>query len=169
MIEQERKLGILDSLLLGEYILFMHGPMSHLKLQKLVYYVQAYHLAYFGQPIIEDDFEAWVHGPVSRKLYDVVKEHSLLYTDVGYKNEGGETPDIKIQALLTEEQLELLGDVLSEYAQIKGLQLENLTHSELPWQKARVNYGSGDRCNVIIPKDVMKNYYREQLYGEAQN
>lgn len=165
VIQEERKLGFLDSTLLGEYILQVSGSMSHLKLQKLVYYVQAYHLAYFGEPLIEDDFEAWVHGPVSRKLYDVIKQHSLLYTDVNYKHEGAPMPDEKVQKLLTEEQLELVGDVLKEYGQLKGLQLENLTHSELPWQNARQGFGSGDRCNEIIPKKVMKEYYREQLYG----
>ncbi len=65
MIATQKEIAKVDSLLLSEFILFKYGPMSHLKLQKLLFYAQALHLAYFDEPIIEDDFEAWVHGPVS--------------------------------------------------------------------------------------------------------
>ena len=63
----------IDAVILGEYILETSGAMSHLKLQKLLYYMQALHLAYFDQPLVNDDFQAWLHGPVSRILYDHVK------------------------------------------------------------------------------------------------
>lgn len=43
--------------------------ISNLKLQKLVYYAQAWHLAIHGTPLFEEDFEAWVHGPVIPSLY----------------------------------------------------------------------------------------------------
>ena len=58
----------IDSIVLSNYILKHYGPMSHLKLQKLLFYCDAYCLAYFGQELITDQFEAWVHGPVSRKV-----------------------------------------------------------------------------------------------------
>ena len=53
-----KKISKIDSELLTEYILSKYGKMSHLKLQKLLYYVQAFHLAYFDSPLIDDDFEA---------------------------------------------------------------------------------------------------------------
>ncbi|MBR2290865.1 MAG: DUF4065 domain-containing protein [Prevotella sp.] len=54
----------IDSIVLSNYILKHYGPMSHLKLQKLLYYCDAYSLAYFGEELITDQFEAWVHWPV---------------------------------------------------------------------------------------------------------
>ncbi len=72
-------LQTIDSELLAQYILWKVGKASHLKVQKLLYYIQGYHLAYFDEPVIEDDFEAWVHGPVSRRLFDRLKDKSLLH------------------------------------------------------------------------------------------
>ena len=83
MIVAIKNINMTDSELVAEYILFKYGPMSHLKLQKLLYFVQGYHLAYFGKPLFEDDFEAWVHGPVSRKLFEKHRAESILYKEIG--------------------------------------------------------------------------------------
>jgi uncharacterized phage-associated protein len=47
--------------------------VSNLQLQKLVYYAQAWHLALYDRPLFEDDFQAWVHGPVIPELFDKYK------------------------------------------------------------------------------------------------
>src|SRR3990167_4770105 len=90
MVQILKKLGMVDSNDLANYVLMKQGQMSHLKLQKLLYYIQAYHLANLEAKIIADDFEAWVHGPVSRKLFDKVKDLSLLYSEIDFKLEEGE-------------------------------------------------------------------------------
>src|SRR5688572_6613441 len=97
-----------DSMLLCEYILERGGAMSHLKLQKILYYIQALHLAYFDEPIIEDDFQAWLHGPVSRKIYDQIKGHSKLYSEVGYIKTEREDPSQVLPHMITGDQLELV-------------------------------------------------------------
>lgn len=51
--------------------------MTHKKLQKLCYYVQALHLAIYGEPLIDTYFEAWVHGPVAPELYNEYKSHGM--------------------------------------------------------------------------------------------
>src|SRR5579863_3866825 len=43
--------------------------ISNLKLQKLVYYAQGFHLAIFGAPLFPEDIYAWNHGPVVPSLY----------------------------------------------------------------------------------------------------
>jgi len=166
MMSQEKEMGTIDSLVLGEYILKYGGDMSHLKLQKILYYIQAYHLAYFGLPIFEDDFEAWAHGPVSRKVFSELREISLLYNEIRYVYTPGETPPEEILSRqLTDEQVELVNDVIKEYGTLTGLQLENLTHSESPWLDSRKGYGPGDKCSVVIPKETIQEYFRSQIYG----
>ena len=141
--------------------------MSHLKLQKILYYVQALHLAYFDTPIIEDDFQAWLHGPVSRKVYDQIKGHSVLYTEVTYiYNEGEEYPNVILKELITKDQLELVNEIIDGYGKLTASQLENLTHSEKPWLDARVGYGVADRCEVVITKEAMRDFYKKEIYGE---
>ena len=66
-------------------------------------------------------------------------------------------PD-KININLTEEQKEIIDDVLDEYGDKTGYYLECLTHSERPWKVAR---SKGE--NSIISKKEINNYYSELL------
>lgn len=168
MITSIKQMIKIDSEIVAEYILFKYGPMSHLKLQKLLYYVQAYHLAYFGEPLFDDDFEAWVHGPVSRALYEKHRTKSVLYDVVRYELENGKpNPELILTELLTSEQVELINEVLDEYSKLNSFELENETHGEAPWIEARKGFGVADRCNAIISKERMKEYYSTRLNAEA--
>lgn len=168
MISIQKDIVTIDSIVLAEYILEKYGPMSHLKLQKLLYYVQALHLAYFDAPLIEDGFEAWVHGPVSKTLFDKVKGHSKLYNEIAFEPEAGNLlPSQIIEKSLTSDQIQLIRDVLDEYSKLTGFELENMTHAELPWKEARIGIGSGDSSDKIISNETMRNFYKEQLYAEA--
>ena len=40
--------------------------LTNLKLQKLLYYQQGYHLAAFGTPLFEENVESWMYGPVGQ-------------------------------------------------------------------------------------------------------
>ena len=50
-------------------------PVTHLKLQKLCYYAEAMYLAIYGERLTGENFQAWPHGPVSKKLYDKYKDY----------------------------------------------------------------------------------------------
>lgn len=144
----------IDSINLAKYIIKRMAErgkrINHLKLQKLLFYVVAWHLVYTGTPIIEEDFEAWLHGPVLRSVWNYFKTYSTMFQDLPY-------PD-KININLTEEQKEIIDDVLDEYGDKTGYYLECLTHSERPWKVAR---SKGE--NSIISKKEINNYYSELL------
>src|SRR3954463_13629493 len=53
----------------AEYILSRLGPMSAMKLQKLVYYCQAWSLAWTDEELFREEIEAWSNGPVIPSLY----------------------------------------------------------------------------------------------------
>lgn len=55
----------------AEYILSQHGEMSAMKLHRLVYYSQGWHLAWEGHPLFEDEIQAWANGPVIPALYEL--------------------------------------------------------------------------------------------------
>ena len=55
------------------YILRKQGPLSAMKLQKLVYYAQAWSTVWDDQPLFSEAVEAWANGPVVRELYDVIE------------------------------------------------------------------------------------------------
>jgi uncharacterized phage-associated protein len=131
--------------------------MTHKKLQKLCYYSQAWHLALHGSELFAERFEAWVHGPVSPVLYSI-------YADYGWEKIPSETS----QPILEEASEGILQAVWNTYASFDGDQLEALTHSEAPWQKARGNLQPCDTCTREIKHQDMRDYYL-QKFKESQN
>ena len=77
-----KEITTIDSKYLAEYILLKAGSMSQLKLHKILYYIHSYHLAYFDSSLIDDTFQAWVHGPISMKIYNLFKEKYSLYSEL---------------------------------------------------------------------------------------
>ena len=126
--------------------------ITNLKLQKLVYYAQAWYLANKGEELFPDDFQAWVHGPAIPALYGQYKKF-------------GSTPilcnlDIKnVSSRFSDDLLQFMKELLGVYLPYGAYQLELMTHSEDPWIKARNGYEKDQSCSVIILKDDMKEYY----------
>ena len=165
-MEQIKEIGQVNALLLADYILQEYGSMSHLKLQKLLYYCEAYHLAYINKILIRQEFEAWVHGPVCRDVYNNLKDSSLLYSDISFVVEKKNyNPKSEIIKILTTEQLDVITEVLEELSTWTGLELETATHNELPWIEARAGYSPGERCSQIISKETMNRFYKKEING----
>ena len=152
-----------DSIALAEYISAKVGKANHLKLQKLVYYVEAYHLAYFEKSIIDDDFEAWLHGPVSRKLWDHLKPIANVYDNVRLKEDKTSEAIKAFKQSVIPEQVSFIDDVLKEFGKKDSYYLERLTHSELPWTEARKGCAPDEKCENIISKETMKRYYKQNI------
>lgn len=158
----------IGSVELAQYVLARSGPMTHLKLQKLLYYAQAWHLACLEEPIIDDDFEAWMHGPVCAAVWHHFKnEASPLYNEVGVPAEQAAAIRVEIEGKLVKDQVELVGDVLAEYGDKTAYYLECLTHSEDPWVGARAGLPADAASSTTISKESIKAYYSRALYGEA--
>ena len=81
--------------------------MTNMKLQKMLYYQQGFHLAYFGTPLFEEDIEAWMYGPVVPSVYEKYK---------GFGQQGIE-PDRK-QEFTFENEIE--GSLFNEVCKVYG-------------------------------------------------
>lgn len=126
--------------------------MSNLKLQKLCYYAQAWHLVMNDTRLMDTTFEAWVHGPVSPQLYHNYKQWS--WYDISKY-----TGNINLNSCT----IEFLTKIYQLYGRYSGERLEEMTHNEKPWQNAREGYGPYEICDNIIDENDMKNYYRNLL------
>jgi len=119
--------------------------ISHLKLQKLCYYAQGFHLALYGDALFPEEIEAWQHGPVVPKLWYV------------YQNYGsGQIPkpdDLDFE-IYDSDQRELLNEVYEIYGQFSAWKLRNMTHDEPPWAEA---WAKGP--NTPISHESMKEYF----------
>ena len=154
--------NLIDSSELTNYILAKGGSMNHLKLQKVLYYVEAWHLVFFNKSIVEDEFQAWVHGPVSKKLWNEVKNLSVLYSELEVSKPEKIIKDVEEK--LNQDQIDLINDVIKKYGKQSGYNLECLTHNELPWIEAREGLSPNAPSNNIISKKTMKKYYSELLH-----
>lgn len=133
--------------------------LTNLKLQKLLYYAQAWHLAYFEVRLVEGDFEAWVHGPVLPPAYQMFKRFAWKPIEV---DELDKTfIDEFCSNTVTPKQCEILDDVINEYFGLTAYELEKLTHLEKPWQLARTGLTSDEPSNNIISDQSMIDYYQE--------
>lgn len=127
--------------------------ISPLKLQKLLYYLQAWHLTIFDERIIDEDFEAWAHGPVLRSVYKRFAGFHYMNEPINLENQNLSVPNIN------EESINLLNEVFSIYGNKSASYLEKLTHSEEPWKEARGNIDEFERCTNIISNETIKQYY----------
>lgn len=162
-MEKANSIQTIDSIILSDYILKNYGPMSHLKLQKLLFYCDAYCLAYTGEELVTDEFEAWVHGPVSRKVYANLKDVSILYADLTYVDKGIDV-DAEFDKLNSSKK-DVVKEVLRVLSTWTGLQLESSTHKEQPWIEARAGYGQGEKCNTPISKATTRSFYEQEING----
>jgi len=155
----------LDSIELAKYILAKVGhPTNHLKLQKLVYYVEAYHLSYFNESIIDDDFEAWVHGPVVRKLWNRLSVRKApLYDQISLDTHTAMKVMGEVENKISEEQYDLIENIISSLGQKSGYYLECMTHEELPWREAREGLPYDARSSRKISKETMRKFYQGLL------
>ncbi|WP_051585896.1 Panacea domain-containing protein [Caldanaerobius polysaccharolyticus] len=138
--------------------LFMDS-MTHKKLQKLCYYAQAWHLAlYNGERLFDANFEAWIHGPVCRELYNVYKVYG--WDDIPKEN--------SIPSNIDEETYEFLKVVFNTYGDFTGDELEKLTHTELPWKEAREGLEEWEPSHNVIKEETMQKFYWD-IYEQSQN
>ncbi|WP_270788320.1 Panacea domain-containing protein [Weissella cibaria] len=122
-------------------------PLTNLKLQKVLYFIQGWSLTEFEAPIINEPFEKWKYGPVIRSVYREFKSQGAdeLVNPMGIAKI--ENNDVKFETpMLKDDDLE------------KGIELENLinkllqnpvsdlvreTHREAPWKDSKVDIENG--------------------------
>jgi uncharacterized phage-associated protein len=132
-----------------------HGdPVSNLKLQKLLYYAQAWHLAIHDAPLFSEPLEAWVHGPVVPSVYRRYKDWAWKPIEDNPKPPAFDGP--------TREHL---AEVMRVYGTMTAYGLELLTHQEDPWKIARGDLAPDESSNAIISPEDMKRFYRSQMNG----
>lgn len=134
----------------ARYITERTGEISAMKLQKLMYYSQAWHLVWEEEPLFEPDFRAWANGPVLPLLYE--RHRGMFKVSAGLFDDGNVDH-------LSEAQRQSIDKVLGFYGDKSAQWLSNLTHQEAPWVDARGDTPIGARSDAIIPKSAMAEYY----------
>ncbi len=134
----------------AQYILNKYGSMSAMKLQKLVFYSQAWSLVWDDAPLFANKIEAWANGPVVRDLYE--NHRGKFQID-------GNTFATLANGELSASQIDTIETVLHAYGKKSPQWLSDQTHAEAPWKMAREGLADGERGAQEITLDSMAEYY----------
>lgn len=130
------------------YILQKQKEMTTMKLQKLVYYCQAWSLVWDEEPLFSENIEAWANGPVVRELYE---KHRGWFKVSSWRS-GNATS-------LNKNQKDTINSVLKYYGNKTSQWLSDLTHKEDPWKLARQGLSPSERGDKKISHASMMEYY----------
>ena len=114
------------------------------KLQKLLYYAQAWSLVWDDEPLFSDDIQAWIQGPVTKSVWHERKYSSAPSGD---------------PAALTSSQTQTILAVIDFYDRMSGPELVELSHREMPWRKARGQLRYWQRSNQTISPESIREYF----------
>lgn len=141
------------------------APISNLKLQKILYYIQAKFLVEKGEICFKEDIVNWTYGPVVEKAYNEFRQfgHKEItpqnrYEEIEYDTQ---SRSIKVSIkefkdeILNSNDKELIKNVVEQYYKYKPFELVKKTHEEDPWKNTNQN--------DIISVDSMKRYYTNNI------
>ena len=148
-----------DAVAVAEYLLYLAEneieaePITPLRLQKLLYYVQGWSWGYTAQPMFADSLKAWPHGPVVVRVYERYK--------------GAEASPLRASgkrawSSLTVRERELIEGVWEAHKQYSASALREKTHREPPWMEARRGLPSDSKRATSISNEVMKAFFFRQ-------
>jgi uncharacterized phage-associated protein len=136
------------SLLEGE-----DGVITNLKIQKLCYYAQGFHLALHNAPLFDEPLEAWKHGPVSRSLYGALADYGANPVTALIPSE------ITIESITVPNKT-FLDEIYNEFAQFSAWALREMTHKETPWTK---NWNTISQTGRPISNDDLREFFLTKL------
>lgn len=168
-MEELRKNDIQDVATYCGLVLLKEGmTVTPLKLQKILYYVQAWMMVFFdGQLLLDDKPQAWVNGPVypsvfarfkSTGRYDMLRKEDFV--SEGTLTEAIEAYGKKLG--LKAKQQEVLNKLLLIYGAKNQDQLVFMTHCEMPWSKARADLEPFENSDNVISFKDMYTFYKER-------
>jgi uncharacterized phage-associated protein len=140
----------------AKFILEQQGEVTTMKLQKLVYYAQAWSLAWSGEPLFEEKIKAWREGPVVGTLH--FEHRGRLAIQAKHLQLGSSQS-------LSDAQRATIGAVLVFYGKRDPEYLSKLTHEEDPWKMARGELAADATGNEEITRDSMRHFYSSVAGG----
>ena len=133
-----------------KYLLNQCEDITPLALQKALYYIQGFYSAFYNDFIFSEDCEAWAHGPVYRDIY-------FRYRD--YQFDPISSCEEFDKSVLSVQERSIFDSVVNHLCCYSGKVLEQFTHNETPWIKARNGLPVGAPSNRIISQESIHEYF----------
>lgn len=138
--------------------------ISNLKLQKILYFIQAYFLINKEEPCFLEKIEAWDFGPVVPKAYREYKQYGssnipTMKSFIDFDDENIWRTERRLYEdnMISKEDKLLINAVIDRFAQFSATDLVTLTHNQDPWKDAYEPHK-----NKEITAKMIKEYFNEQ-------
>ncbi len=144
--------------------------LTPMQLLKLVYFAHGWSLALTGQPLIDEQVQAWQYGPVIASLYHQLKRFGggpvtesirlpEMFPRLGYRRvqiDHGSNAEENYRAK------QIVKRVWQQYGHLTGVQLSNLTHlPDGPW----ANTPDKGKRDTFVPDSSIKRYFQRVAEG----
>lgn len=152
------------------YLLKKLGPTDKLKLVKLIFLADKYHLIKYGRTITNDEYWAMAHGPVGSNIKDVLEyDNDLAMSRAEYAyakkffsraNENQFKANDKAQIckfnFLSETDIEALEATIQHFGKMKTWCLRDFTHKYPEWkQYGELFENKGTKRERIQPVELI--------------
>lgn len=136
--------------LIIQYLLNKCEDITPLALQKALYYVQGFYYVFEEKFLFDEECEAWVHGPVYRKVYN-------RYSS--YRFDPIESIEDFDESVFTTAEKAILDSIIKNFCCYSGKTLEKFTHMEKPWLNTRADLPVDAHSDCVIPKEMIGKYF----------
>jgi uncharacterized phage-associated protein len=148
----------------AKFLLYLSGrdgitDMDQFKVQKTLYFCQAWSLALRGTPLFVDDIEAWTYGPVVRAVY---REYRQWGDDLIPPNAPPAPRD------LGEDDQLFIDSIWHDLRHLSGKELKKMTHEPGPWKDTWGDRDPGDTSEEIIRQNLMRDHFRREIRSWRQ-
>lgn len=160
--ERKRKGNKLQALIaidVAKYFLYKANSdgdlITNLKMQKLLYYAQAWYLVNFSKPLFADPIKAWKFGPIVENAYYHFKRFG--YSPIKFFNRE------KIEEKTPDKEKKFLDEFYRIYIRYSASDLTQMSHREAPWRETPQS--------KEIPIGLIADFYKKQYkkYFEKQD
>lgn len=138
------------------YIFEKAREVTPLALQKMLYFIEGFFMAFYNTTLYKEDCVAWLHGPVYEAVYDIFKTFKFSPIDdlrfVILKNRFND---------LSQREKEVIDLIVDSFGMYSGKALEVITHKEEPWINARKGFSPTEPSRVCIPKKDIEKYFKD--------
>ena len=124
------------------------SPITNLKLQKILYYIQGYTLRRHGSPAFSEGIYKWPYGPVVPQVY-----FNYNYSRSKGIPELSDEHSRKLEKIFRRDSAttRIIDEVITKSFSFSAVQLVQMTHAESPWKAAN--------DSELIPLGAIASYF----------
>jgi len=149
---------------ISNYLITHLEEVTPLALEKLLFFSNGVNYALNGSRLIDEDSQAWAHGPVYPCVYNKYKKYGYKPIDDGIYSTHG-----CLVSKLSEEEMKAIDLVIKTFGLYSPKTMEKISHLQIPWIEKRNGYSEEEAGNDIIDENTVKQYYIENKLNSEEN